>query len=110
MGTTNHPTPVILDDAALNEIEDFFGRYDDPARGYASSLCATVRALRAELKQSREDAQELSDTIEACHKMFDQIEPDYDEEMTSLTPLETRVREHLFPSDVITDDMVNGDD
>jgi hypothetical protein len=42
--------------------------------------------------------------------MLDKVDPEYEEGMTTLTPLDTRLQEFLWPEGRITDDMVNGDD
>lgn len=107
--TETKPDLVTEVEALLNDV-GFRGDFETVSRPLLRRLVEEVKTLRADLKQSREDRDELSDTIEACHKMFDELDPDIEEGMTSLTPLEDRLREHLFPSDIITDDMVNGDD
>lgn len=69
-----------------------------------------ISRLADECERLRVDRDELSETIEACHKMLDQFDDDYEEGTTSLTPLDTRLREYIWPEGTITDNMVNGDD
>jgi hypothetical protein len=71
---------------------------------------ATCLELLGEVERLRTDGDELSGTIEACHVMLDKVDPEYEEGMTTLTPLDTRLQEFLWPEGRITDDMVNGDD
>lgn len=63
----------------------------------------------AEVKRLIQERDELSKVIESCHKMLDLVD-DEEEGTTSLTPLDERLRDYLSLGDVITDDMVNGDD
>ena len=68
-----------------------------------------ISELQTENVTLRKDLAELSGIIEACHRILDILE-DQSKGETSLEPLDERLRRHLFPGDVITDDMVNGDD
>lgn len=70
-------------------------------------VAATVPAADSAVEADRD---ELSATIEKCHHMLDLVTDEYEEGTTTLTPLDTRLEEFLWPKGRITDDMVNGDD
>jgi hypothetical protein len=66
---------------------------------------ATCLELLEEVERIRGERDELSTTIEVCHAMLDKLDPEYEQGMTTLTPLDTRLREFLWPEGRITDDI-----
>lgn len=68
-----------------------------------------MKSRRSEIKRLTQERDELSSIIESCHQMLDLVDGE-EEGTTSLTPLDERLRDYLSLGDVITDDMVNGDD
>lgn len=102
-------TPTIEEIREAREfVKDFRDKFD--YRQLVQVAPSLISRLADECERVQTDRDELSETIEACHKMLDQFDDDYEEGTTSLTPLDTRLREYIWPEGTITDDMVNGSD
>lgn len=68
-----------------------------------------ISRLIQQVRDYKEQRDELSEIIEKCHAMLDRIEG-AEEGTTSVDPLDTRLEEYLWLKGRITDDDVNGDD